>query len=270
MVRRNVKKTKEYFASTLKRPLRRIRAWSDNGEFECTGFIRGLAVIEKEEEVDIWWNMKQSQHGKGSADGYGHHDKSTQRSGVMGHELVFKESEEHVVTAAKYMEGKDKQFRLESYNKAKKQRRKLRRMKYVAVIEDLDHFKSGDIVHTLDGISQLNSFIFCNRDGSVLKRYLTCNCAHCCAGLWSQCELKYAFGEAQRFEFVDVTADELLARQVKKRGRKAKRNNKENVVTQPASKRRRLNADEPLCVVNLQNAGTEIPAIRAHRGGFFK
>ena len=144
---------------------------------------------------------------------------------------------------------------MESYEKKEKYRRKLRLMKYVAVTEDLEHFKSGDVVHTLNGISELNCFVFCNRDGSVMKRYLTCNCAHCNAMRWSECEFKYAFGEVQRFEFVMVTQEGRELRKENGKSKKRKGNaSKENAqadVAQPMSKRRRLNGNEPL--QNVQN-----------------
>ena len=282
MVRRNVQKTKRYFKDILQRPFRRIRAWSDNGEFECTGFIQGLAQIEKDEDIDIVWSMKQSQHGKGSADGYGHHDKSTQNRGVMNHELIYNEDEDHVVTVSKFMERKDKEFRLESHAKKKRNRRKLRLMKYVAVTEDLEHFKSGEIVQTLKGISELNCFVFCNRDGSVMKRYLTCNCAHCKAGRWTECDLRYVYGDSERYEFTMVTDEERQLRKEKSKSKKRKASgNKENVqsnVAQSTSKRRRLNSNQPLCVASVHNlaAPTNVqqppsvrgPRGRARRGGF--
>ena len=107
--------------------------WSDNGEFGSTGFIQGLAQIEKEMDINIFWNHTASQHGKRSADAFGHHDKTAMRQGVMARTLNFSEKAEHVETARKFMNSKDDEYRLNNYEKTNP--RKLRKMNYYAITE---------------------------------------------------------------------------------------------------------------------------------------
>ena len=169
--------------------MRTVQNWSDRGEFCCTAFVQGLSKSSAKLKVNINWQFGQSEHGKNEVDGKGHVIKTTLRGNISEGNLKCSPDEEHVMTA--------RDFCIKHFNEP---RNEIHR-NFFAVLDEIDHKKSSEVVKTLDGIMSFHSFSFNQTSNTTHYRHFSCNCHHCYAGNKSDCDGKYVAGAEYEHAF---------------------------------------------------------------------
>ena len=67
--------------------------------------------------------------------------------------------------------------------------KKSRKRKFTAILEDIDHQKSGEVMkQPLSGISQLFCFGCFQEKHVVWSRFMSCYCKYCLCNDWLKCE----------------------------------------------------------------------------------
>ena len=177
-IRKHLIKRINEFKDKYHRNLEHIFAWSDNGEFKCSGFLCKISEIADELNVIIHWNFTKGGHSKGKHDGEGHVVKSEYRSAVLSGLINMNiQREPYSLTLKNYM----------TMHFNKKGVSKYTRSFHHVPAEEINHFTSKSVCQTLDGINSYHCFlIFHSKE--VLCRVHSCHCDWCVTGSgWQRC-----------------------------------------------------------------------------------